>query len=52
MITRDECLAYAAECDHMARNEKDPELRKHLLELAKTWRELAEQMKNLPPLDK
>lgn len=51
MITRDECLAYAAECEHMARGEKDPDIRKRLEDLAKTWRELAEQMRNLPPLD-
>src|SRR6185503_5330606 len=27
MITRDECLDYAAECEHMARSEKDPDIR-------------------------
>jgi hypothetical protein len=51
MITRDECLDYAAECEHMARNEKDPAIRTRLEELAKTWRELAEQMRDLPPID-
>ena len=50
MITRDECLGYAAECEHLARNERDPDIRQRLLDLAKTWRELAEQMKNLPPM--
>ena len=49
MITRDECLAYAGECEQMARNEKDPAIRRRLEDLARTWRELAEQMRNLPP---
>ena len=51
MITRDECLDYAAECEQMARSEKDPDIRKRLEDLARIWRELAEQMRNLPPLD-
>jgi hypothetical protein len=51
MITRDECLDYAAECEQMARTEKDPDICKQLQQLAKTWRELAEQMRNLPPVD-
>jgi hypothetical protein len=51
MITRDECLDYAAECEHMARSEKDPDIRQRLEELAKTWRDLADQMRNLPSID-
>lgn len=51
MITRDECLGYASECQQMARTEKDADIRTRLEELAKTWRELADQMRNLPPID-
>ena len=52
MITREECLAYAADCAQMARHERDPAIRASLEELAKTWRELAEQLRNLPATDR
>ncbi|HEX3914685.1 MAG TPA: hypothetical protein VHW71_14345, partial [Steroidobacteraceae bacterium] len=51
MITRDDCLIYASETDAMAAAEAQPELRRGLEQLARTWRDLAEMMIGLPPLD-
>lgn len=43
MRTRDEYLAKAAECEHLAAYVKDDETREQYRRLAQQWRDLARQ---------
>lgn len=42
-ISAQDCLKYAIELDRMASGEKNPERHRRMLEIAKTWRQLADQ---------
>ena len=44
LISVEECLEYAAECEECAEGTRDQEARLRLTEIARTWRELAEQI--------
>ena len=44
LISVEECLEYAAECDACAESTRDEEARARLAEIARTWRELADQI--------
>jgi hypothetical protein len=44
LISVEECLEYAAECEACAEDTRDLEARDRLAEIARTWRELAEQI--------
>jgi hypothetical protein len=49
MITIDQCLAYAAECEEIADEEDNPPGdREALLDVARRWRALADQMVEIP----
>ena len=41
MISSEQCIRYAAECDELAKDLSDPDDRQPLQELASRWRELA-----------
>jgi hypothetical protein len=43
MVSRDECLRYAAECEMMSSTAHAHENRERLTEIAATWRELAQR---------
>ena len=44
LISVEECLEYAAECEECAEGTRDREARRRLTEIARTWRELADQV--------
>jgi hypothetical protein len=44
LISVEECLEYAAECEECAEGTRDREARARLTEIARTWRQLAEQI--------
>ena len=44
LISVEECLEYAAECEECAEGTRDEEARLRLAEIARTWRELADQI--------
>jgi hypothetical protein len=44
LISVEECLEYAAECEQCAESTRDRQARERLAEIARTWRELAEQI--------
>jgi hypothetical protein len=48
MLSKDECLRYADQCDAMAKIAKVEEIRVHLLEMATRWRELAQTAREAP----
>lgn len=47
-ISAEACLEFAAEMDQMASRTADAEARRRMLEIARTWRELARQMASVP----
>jgi hypothetical protein len=47
-ISAQECLEFAAEMDRMARRTADEDARRRMLDIARTWRELARQMSSVP----
>ena len=44
LISVEECLEYAAECEACAEGTRDQEARDRLSEIARTWRALADQI--------
>ena len=44
LISVEECLEYAAECEECAEGTRDGEARHRLTEIARTWRQLADQI--------
>ena len=44
LISVEECLDFAAECEECADGTADQEARDRLIEIARTWRDLAEQI--------
>ena len=50
-ISAEDCLAFAAEMDQMAGRASDADVRRRMLEIASTWRALAQQMENIPAAD-
>ena len=44
LISVEECLEYATECEECAEGTRDAEARTRLTEIARTWRELAVQI--------
>ena len=50
-ISAEECLEFAAEMDRMAGRTTDEGVRRRMLDIARTWRELARQMSAVPVSD-
>ena len=44
LISVEECLEYAAECEACAEDARDRDARERLTEIARTWRALAAQI--------
>ena len=47
-----DCRDHAAECERTAEFVIDPETKRSYLDLAKTWRELADKLDKIDRLDK
>jgi hypothetical protein len=47
-ISAEDCLAFAAEMDQMAGRSTDEDARRRMIDIARTWRELAQQMETIP----